>query len=384
MTETNKFTKRTVAPFRFDVVGSFLRPKELKEARAKFAAGDITETDLKLVEDTAIINLINKEEAAGIKSITDGEFRRSWWHLDFFWGLKGIKKAVVDKGYMFNDEETRAETAKLTGKVSGESHPFVEHFKFLRDHLTDQTSAKQTIPAPAQLIAELKRPENIDTTRKFYATDEELVADIAAAYKQVALDLYDSGLRVLQIDDCTWGMLAGSYIGAKASSDAEKINQEKLLAAKELYVSVNNAFLEDLPEDLIVTTHDCRGNYHSTWASSGGYASVADPLFTREKVSAFFLEYDNDRSGGFEPLAKVGEQQIVVLGLITTKTGKLEAKNDVIHRIYEAAKYVPLDRLALSTQCGFASTEEGNILTEAEQWAKISLVKEIAEEVWDI
>lgn len=382
MTETQTFTKRTTAPFRFDVVGSFLRPTTLKNARAKYADGEITATDLKKVEDEAIIHLIKQEEAAGIQSITDGEFRRSWWHLDFFWGLQGVKKVVVDKGYVFNDEETRAETSELTGKLSGELHPFVEHFKFLRAHLADPATAKQTIPAPAQFIAELHRPENIESTRKFYATDKELITDIAAAYKKVALDLYDAGLRVLQIDDCTWGMLAGSHAGAKTGDGAGQIAQEKLDAAKELYVTVNNAFLEGLPEDLIVTTHDCRGNYHSTWASAGGYESVAEPLFTREKVAAFFLEYDNDRSGGFEPLAKVGDNQIVVLGLITTKNGELEDKNAVINRIHEAAKYVPLDRLALSTQCGFASTEEGNVITEDQQWAKIALVKEVSEEVW--
>lgn len=379
MTEQT-LTKRTTSPFRFDVVGSFLRPANLKDARNQFAAGKISAADLKQVEDAAIIDLVKKEEAAGLQSITDGEFRRSWWHLDFFWGLNGVEKEALNQGYVFNDEETRAETARLSGKISGENHPFVEHFKFLRAHLADPKTAKQTIPAPAQFIAELYRPENIEATHKYYATEDELVADIAKAYKQVAQDLYDAGLRVLQLDDCTWGMLAGFHAGAKNGTG--KISQDEIDQNKALYVKVNNAFIEGLPADLIVNTHDCRGNYHSTWASAGGYDSVADPLFTEEKVHAFFLEYDNDRSGGFEPLAKVHEDQLVVLGLITSKTGELEDKQTIIDRIHEAAKFVPLDRLCLSTQCGFASTEEGNVLTEDQQWAKIQLVKDVAAEVW--
>ena len=379
MTEQT-LTNRTTSPFRFDVVGSFLRPAALKAARKQYAAGNIAAADLKQVEDQSIIELIKKEEAAGLQSITDGEFRRSWWHLDFFWGLNGVEKTALDQGYIFNDEETRAETARLSGKITGTNHPFVDHFKFLRAHLADPKTAKQTIPAPAQLIAELYRPENIEATNKYYSSEADLIADIAKAYQQVALDLYDAGLRVLQLDDCTWGMLAGFHAGAKDGTN--KIDQAEIDKNKELYVNVNNAFIEGLPEDLIVNTHDCRGNYHSTWASAGGYESVAEPLFTREKVHAFFLEYDNDRSGGFEPLAQIQDDQLVVLGLITSKSGELEDKQTVIDRIHEAAKYVPLDRLCLSTQCGFASTEEGNILTEDQQWAKIQLVKDVAEEVW--
>ncbi|WP_010623060.1 5-methyltetrahydropteroyltriglutamate--homocysteine S-methyltransferase [Paucilactobacillus suebicus] len=381
MTEsTQTFTKRTTSPFRFDVVGSFLRPQNLKDARKQFAAGSISSDQLKQVEDDAIIDLIKKEENAGLKSITDGEFRRSWWHLDFFWGLNGVEKTALKRGYVFNDEETRAETARLSGKITGESHPFVEHFKFLREHLSDPKTAKQTIPAPAQFIAELYRPENIEATNKYYSSEDELITDIAAAYKQVAIDLYDAGLRVLQLDDCTWGMLAGSHAGAKNGTNT--IDQATLDADKELYVKINNAFIEGLPADLIVNTHDCRGNYHSTWASAGGYDSVADPLFTEEKVHSYFLEYDSDRAGGFEPLAKVKDDQLVVLGLITSKNGELEDKQTIIDRIHEAAKYVPLDRLCVSTQCGFASTEEGNVLTEDQQWAKIELVKEVAKDVW--
>ncbi|KIS03239.1 5-methyltetrahydropteroyltriglutamate--homocysteine S-methyltransferase [Paucilactobacillus wasatchensis] len=381
MTETTQtFTKRTTSPFRFDVVGSFLRPAELKAARAQFQNHEISADQLKAVEDKAIIELIKKEEAAGLKSITDGEFRRQLWHTDFFWGLQGVEEYYADQGYVFHDLVTRTESVRLTGKISGENHPFVEHFKFLHDHLSDPSTAKQTIPSPAQFIAELYRGDNRDITKKYYPSEDELIQDITKAYKTVALDLYNAGLRVLQLDDCTWGMLAGFNNGAIDNS--APVDQKAIAESKELYVTVNNEFLKDLPEDLIVNTHDCRGNYQSTWASAGGYDSVADPLFTRENVHAYFLEYDTDRAGGFEPLAKVRDNQLVVLGLITSKNGELEDKQAIIDRIHEAAKYVPLDRLCLSTQCGFASTDEGNNITEEQQWAKIELVKEIAQEVW--
>lgn len=379
-TKANTLTKRTTSPFRFDVVGSFLRPADLKQARQDFSNKKITASELKKVEDNAIIDLIHKEEKAGLQSITDGELRRSWWHLDFFWGLTGIKKAKLDKGYVFNDEETRPETAQLTGKISGENHPFVEHFKFLYANLANPATAKQTVPAPAQLIAELYRPENIETTKKYYQSEDELIEDIANAYTTVINDLFDAGLRVLQLDDCTWGMLAGFQNDLDHGS--KDFTQKFIDESKALYVKINNETIDRLPKDLIVNTHDCRGNYHSTWASSGSYDSIADPLFTQEHIHAFFLEYDSDRDGGFEPLAQVHEDQLVVLGLITSKNGVLEDKDAIKARIKQAEKYVPLDRLCLSTQCGFSSTEEGNIFTEDQQWAKIALVKEIAKEVW--
>ncbi|WP_461240981.1 5-methyltetrahydropteroyltriglutamate--homocysteine S-methyltransferase [Paucilactobacillus sp. N302-9] len=378
--QTTAFTPRKTSPFRFDVVGSFLRPDNLKAARHQYENHEISAQQLKAVEDQAIIELIKKEEAAGLHSITDGEFRRQLWHTDFFWGLQGVQKIFSQQGYQFHDLVTRAESVELTGPISGENHPFVEHFKFLRDHLTDPATAKQTIPAPAQFLAELYRGDNLKVTKKFYPNEDQLLDAIASAYKTVALDLYNEGLRVLQLDDCTWGMLAGFHNGAINSSDT--IDESFINQSKELYVTVNNKFIEGLPDDLIVNTHDCRGNYQSTWASSGGYETVADPLFTRENVNAYFLEYDNDRSGDFQPLAKVRDDQFVVLGLITSKTGELEDKQSIINRIHEAANYIDLDRLCLSTQCGFASTDEGNKLTEAQQWAKIKLVKEIAEEVW--
>lgn len=203
-----EFTKRTVSPFRFDVVGSFLRPQELKDARAKYEAGQLNREELTAVEDRAIVDLIKKEEAAGLHAVTDGEFRRSWWHLDFFWGLQGIDKSKSDEGYGFHDETTRAETAKVVGKVSGEHHPFVEHFKFIRDHVSEGTQVKQTIPSPAQAYFEFLRPENIPSVNEHYPSFDAFAADLVTAYRQVISDLYAAGCRMLQLDDCTWSTFA--------------------------------------------------------------------------------------------------------------------------------------------------------------------------------
>lgn len=374
------FTTRTVSPFRYDVVGSFLRPQELKEARKQFAAGQISRDDLTAVEDRLIVDLIHKEEAAGLKAVTDGEFRRSYWHLDFFWGLQGTKHVNLKHGYFFHDEETRNDSVQLTGKLSGENHPFVNAFKFVRDHVSAGTQVKQTIPAPAQFLEEFLRPENQANLKEFYPDLASFDHDVAAAYHQVILDLYNAGCRTLQLDDCTWGISVNNFANLKKKDPNADTSQ--LFALQERFLKVNNAAIADLPDDLTVNTHVCRGNYHSTWAAAGGYGPVADTLFAQENVKAFYLEYDSERAGGFEPLAKVPDEKYVVLGLVTSKTGDLEDKQTIIDRIHEAAKYHPLDHLCLSPQCGFASTEEGNILTEDQQWAKVALVKEIAQEVW--
>lgn len=374
-------TKRTTSPFSYDIVGSFLRPDKLKEARTDFEAGKITQAELTKVEDEAIIDLINKQEKIGLKAVTDGEFRRSWWHLDFFWGLQGVEFFVPEHGYFFHGEETRPGTVIVTGKISGENHPFVEHFKFTRAHTSEGIEVKQTIPAPAQILVEFLRPDIIEKVREIYPTNEQLIEDIVKAYRQVIADLYAAGARTIQLDDCTWGVLVAPLPeGFIAEEDKDEKEVRKELA--QLYLTINNAVLADQPADLTLNTHVCRGNYHSTWAASGGYDDVADPLFTSENVHAYYLEYDTERSGGFEPLAKVSGDKKVVLGLITSKDGELEDRQQVINRIHEAAQYVPLDRLSLSPQCGFASTEEGNILTEEQQWNKIALIKSIAEEVW--
>lgn len=376
------FIKRTKSPFRYDVVGSFLRPKELKEARAKFTKGEISRDDLTKVENDAIVDLIHKEEKVGLHAVTDGEFRRSWWHLDFLWGLNGVEKAKAEEGYVFHDEVSRAETAKVVGKVSGKNHPFVQHFKFTQAHVSEGTQVKQTIPSPAQALAEFARPENQAGIQKFYDSQDAFVADLVQAYKDVIADFYDAGCRTLQFDDCTWGALADWHEHPE-HIPAYGISADDLDQSKRSFVDINNAVLKGLPDDLTVNTHVCRGNYHSTWSNEGGYDYVADPLFTEENVNAFYLEYDSKRAGGFEPLAKVPDDKYVVLGLVTSKSGTLEDRDTIINRIKKAAQFHPLDKLCLSPQCGFSSTEEGNILTEDQQWKKLEFIKDIATEVWD-
>lgn len=378
MTVINKVGVRKETPFRFDNVGSFLRPKTLKVARKAYQEDRLTQEELTLIEDEAIRDLVKKQKEIGLKAITDGEFRRSWWHLDFMWGLNGVEKVDVDNGYKFEHEETRAESARLTGKISGEGHPFVEHFKFIQQFADEEVIARQTLPAPAQFFAELQRPENAETTKAIYPDTEELIADIVSAYQTVISELYEAGCRSIQLDDCTWGMLVDEGYWDWASKNTD----ETVKSLSKLYVSLNNGAIEGHPEDLAITTHVCRGNYHSTWASSGAYDTVAEILFGDEKVDAYYLEFDTERSGGFESLVNVSDDKLVVLGLFSSKVGTLEDKEEIKARIEEASKYVPLERLCVSPQCGFASTEEGNILTEEEQWNKLRLVREVAEEVW--
>ena len=367
---------RVIAPFRYDFVGSFLRPDALKEARQAFENGEISNDELTEVENKAIEALIEKQKELGLHSITDGEFRRSWWHLDFMWGLGGVEKIEVDHGYQFNAVETRAESARLTGKLSGSNHPFIEHFKFVKQFEDDNTIARQTIPAPAQFLAELYRPENVEATTAVYPDKTDLLNDIAAAYQTFIQELYDAGCRNLQLDDCTWGMLVDENYWKLRDDDVTvtEVSQE--------YVNLNNKAIENRPADLVVNTHVCRGNYRSQWASSGAYDTVADILFGEENVDGYYLEFDTERAGGFESLKKVSGEKQVVLGLVSSKTRALEDKKEIIERIETAAQSIDKDRLCLSPQCGFASTEEGNELTEEEQWNKMKLVKEIAKEVW--
>ena len=365
------------APFRFDIVGSFLRPEEIKQARAAYAEGKISKDDLTKIENQEIEKLIVKQKNAGLPVITDGEFRRSYWHLDFMWGLNGGEKLELDHGYFFHGEETTHGSVRLTGKLSGENHPFVEHFKYVKQFEDDTVVARKTIPAPAQFLAELYREENGKQTEQIYPNQEELIQDIAAAYRTVIKELYEAGCRNIQFDDCTWGMFCDTKYWEARQTDNVTVEEE---AAK--YLRLNNLAIEGKPEDLALTTHVCRGNYHSTWASSGGYAPIAPYLFAKENVDAYYLEFDDERSGDFEPLAHVSQDKKVVLGLITTKSSVLENKEFIKARIKEATKYIPLERLYLSPQCGFASCEIGNKLTEEEEFAKLALVKEIAEEVW--
>jgi 5-methyltetrahydropteroyltriglutamate--homocysteine methyltransferase len=365
-------------PFRYDFVGSFLRPEKLKKARRQFNEGKIDAAALKKVEDEAITELVSKIKELGYHVITDGEFRRATWHLDFMWGFDGIGHTPTKTGLPFHGEAAMVDDTYIVGKIglTGE-HPFVDHFRFVKALEDENTVAKQTIPSPAQFLAQFTMPFNRGCTEKHYPNEQELVNDIVAAYGKVIDDLYAAGCRNLQLDDCTWGMFAD-----KIGHTLYGTTREGIVEFQKAHKDINNKVIANAPKDMIINTHVCRGNFHSTYASEGAYDSVADILFGEENVNAYFLEFDDERSGGFAPLAKVSGEKKVVLGLITTKSPVLEDKQVVIDRIHDAAKYIPLERLYLSPQCGFASCEIGNKLTEEEQWAKLRLVKEVAEKVW--
>lgn len=365
-------------PFRYDFVGSFLRPEKLKKARRQFDEGKINAAALKEVEDEAITELVRKIKDLGYHVITDGEFRRATWHLDFMWAFDGIGHTPTKTGLPFHGEAAMVDDTYIVGKIglSGE-HPFVEHFRFVKALEDENTVAKQTIPSPAQFLAQFTMPFNRSCTKKYYPDEQELVDDIVKAYGTVIDDLYAAGCRNLQLDDCTWGMFAD-----KIGHTLYGTTREGIVDFQKSHKDINNKVIANAPKDMIINTHVCRGNFHSTYASEGAYDSVADILFAEENVNAYFLEFDDERSGGFAPLAKVSGEKKVVLGLITSKSPVLENKQLVIDRIHDAAKYIPLERLYLSPQCGFASCEIGNKLTEEEQWAKLQLVKEVAEEVW--
>ena len=378
-TKVEEFIMTVQTPYRYDVVGSFLRPAKLKQARKDYESKKISREELTQIEDECITDLVQKEKAAGLHVITDGEFRRATWHLDFMWGFDGVSHTPTKTGLPFHGEAAMIDDTYITGKVgvSG-THPFVEHFKFLTQFEDENTIAKQTIPAPAQFLEQMILPFALENTKKYYEDTEELGQDIAKGYKVVIQQLYDAGCRCIQFDDCSWGMLVDEKAPLFFQTD-----QEGLLKVQELFLRINNLAIEGKPEDLTINTHVCRGNFHSTYASSGAYDAVAKTLFAKENVHAYFLEFDDARSGGFEPLKEVTPDKKVVLGLVTTKSAKLEDKETVIARIKEASQYVPLENLCLSPQCGFASCEIGNKLTEEQQWAKVKLVKEIAEEVWE-
>ena len=365
-------------PFRYDFVGSFLRPEKLKKARRQFDEGKIDAAALKEVEDEAITELVGKIKDLGYHVITDGEFRRATWHLDFMWAFDGIGHTPTKTGLPFHGEAAMVDDTYIVGKIglSGE-HPFVDHFRFVKALEDENTVAKQTIPSPAQFLAQFTMPFNRSCTKKYYPDEQELVEDIVKAYGTVIDDLYAAGCRNLQLDDCTWGMFAD-----KIGHTLYGTTREGIVDFQKSHKDINNKVIANAPKDMIINTHVCRGNFHSTYASEGAYDSVADILFGEENVNAYFLEFDDERSGGFAPLAKVSGEKKVVLGLITSKSPALENKQFVIDRIHDAAKYIPLERLYLSPQCGFASCEIGNKLTEEEQWAKLQLVKEVAEEVW--
>lgn len=364
------------APFHADIVGSFLRPEYLKEAREQFKEKKIDKAQLTAVEDRAIKELVDKEESLGLPVVTDGEFRRSYWHLDFLADLIGVEKVSAEHWSVhFKGVQPKAATLKITGALDFGDHPFLQHFAYLKS-IAGNAVCKLTIPSPSMLhLICCVREEHYEPI-DIYKDEKDLYRAIALTYQKIIKAFYAAGCRYLQLDDTSWGEFC----------DADK---RKAYAARGFdiddiarnYVDMINLALEAKPDDMTITMHVCRGNFRSTWFSSGGYEPVAEILFGHCKVDGFFLEYDSDRSGGFEPLRYI-QQQKVVLGLITSKTPELEDEAAVIARIKEASKYVPLDQLCLSTQCGFASTEEGNNLTEEQQWAKIKLVQKIAKDVW--
>lgn len=355
-----KEIKGIQVPQRADSVGSFLRPRDLSQNNIEQRVAEVVENQKKF----------------GLNVFTDGEYNRKFWHLDFFWGFGG---AAHEEGgdVKFNDEVARLDKVYLTGKLFAQPHPFIEAFRRVQKHEDANSIAKLTIPAPSQFFQQLIGPWVYADTIKIYPNLDDLIHDIAAVYQDFIRQFYEAGGRFLQLDDCTWGAI----VGDAAAQRYQKLGQ-KLDDVKDQLLKVNNLSLEGRPADLLVATHICRGNYHSTWFNSGGYDSVADWVFARENVDALYLEYDDERSDSFEPLAKVSPDKHVVLGLITTKNPELEDKQFIINRIREASKYIPLERLSLSPQCGFASCAIGNKLTSEQQWAKIRLVNEIAKEVW--
>lgn len=362
-------------PYRADIVGSFLRPEALKVARARFAEGRLAAEALREIEDEQIAGLVRKQAENGLALATDGEFRRSWWHFDFFDGLDGVSIVDTDHGLPFQGVQTRQKAVQINGRIGFGAHPHVEHAGSLLPLAASAgVQAKATIPSPTVLDFRVE-PQNIVGG---YASRDEYVDDLVAAYRAAVRAYYDAGVRYLQFDDTAWAYLCSDVELERARTE-RGIDTRGL---RERYASILNRVLEGKPDDLVVTTHICRGNFRSTWISSGGYEPIAEQLFD-VAYDGFFLEFDDERSGGFEPLRFLPKgDQTVVLGLITTKRGALEDISTVTRRIDEAAAFAPLEQLALSPQCGFASTEEGNVLTEDEQWAKIREVVEIAGEVW--
>ena len=365
-------TKRTRPPFRAEHVGSLLRPAALKDARRAYAAGMLDAAGLAAVEDREIERVIKKQEAIGLRAVTDGEFRRSWWHLDFLWGLKGVGKHVLETGVAFAGATSRREGVRVDGKIAFAGHPMIGHFEFLKART--RRTPKITIPAPSALYG---RPALPPIDASIYPDRDELFADLGRAYHDAVRAFADAGCRYLQLDEVFIAMLCDPKYRAQMTERGD--DPEKLA---ELYADLINTAIADAPEDMTVALHLCRGNFKSTFMGAGGYEAVQEVLFNAIDVDGYFMEYDDERSGGFEPLKLLPAGKTVALGIVTTKRGELESKEALERRIAQAAKFTDLDRLCLATQCGFASTEEGNLLSEDEQWAKLERIVEVAEEVW--
>jgi len=364
---------RTKPPFRADHVGSFLRPAALKDARAKHEAGKISDAQLKEVEDREIQNVVRKQEEIGLKLATDGEFRRSWWHFDFFGMLDGVEIYELDHGIQFQGVQTKPRSIKVNGKIGFSNHPMLDHFKFLKAHT--KVMPKMTIPSPSVFHFRL---EPGAVSKDAYPHRDAIFDDLANAYAKAVRAFYDAGCRYLQFDDTAWAYLCSQEELKKAKDRGLDVDH-----LQETYTKTINTALAAKPADMTISTHVCRGNFRSTFISSGGYEPVAESLLAKCNYDGYFLEYDTDRAGGFEPLRFLPKgNKIVVLGLVTSKSGTLEKKDDIKRRIDEATKFAPLDQFCLSPQCGFASTEEGNVLAEEEQWAKLRMIIDLSKEVW--
>ena len=365
--------QRSQPPFRADMVGSLLRPAPLKEARARRATGEMPASELRAVEDREIEKILAKQAEIGLRSATDGEFRRSWWHFDFLAALDGCRLVELAEGIQFHGVQTKAESIEVTGKIGWPAaHPMVEHFKFLKAHT--RLVPKMTIPSPSVLHFRV----GTNALKPVYPDIDRFFDDAATTYRQAIRAFYDAGCRYLQLDDTVWAYLCSEEQRAQAAARGDDVGR-----LQERYARTINAAIAGRPADLAITMHVCRGNFRSTWISSGGYEPVAETLLGNLDIDGYFLEYDTERAGGFEPLRFLPKgKKCVVLGLITSKSGTLEKKDEVRRRIDEAARFAPLDQFCLSPQCGFASTEEGNILTEDAQWAKLREIVEIANEVW--
>ncbi|QDP39494.1 5-methyltetrahydropteroyltriglutamate--homocysteine S-methyltransferase [Radiobacillus deserti] len=357
------------APFKADHVGSLLRSERLHQARLDFKEGKITKEALRSVETEEIKRIVDKQVEVGLEAVTDGEFRRSWWHIDFLENLNGFEGYVPEAGIKFADEETEPYDVRNVGKISfNTDHPFVKDFIDFKEIVGGRAVAKQTIPSPNQLFHRgIRNPE-------VYPNLDDYANDIIAAYKDAVQAFYDAGCRYLQFDDVYIAGLNTDHLFAY-----EELTRQELI---DLALRVVNEVLEAKPEDLVITTHLCRGNYKSTWAFEGSYAHIAPTLFAKEKVDGFFLEYDDDRSGDFKPLNQIPEGgPQVVLGLFTSKFGELEDETLIKERVEEATQFVPKEQLCLSPQCGFASTHHGNKLTEEQQWEKLKYIVDLSKEL---
>ena len=364
---------RTAPPFRADHVGSLLRTRSLKEARARREKGEGSAIELKAIEDREIAAAIKKQEEIGLRAVTDGEFRRAFWNYDFLGALPGVDAYLGERKIKFQGVNPKPMMLRVTGKLGTFSgHPMLEHFKYVKEHT--RAAPKMTIPSPSSLHFRYGRdavPESI------YPDMNEFYRDLGQTYRKTVRAFADAGCRYLQLDEVNFTYLCDAKLRAQVANRGD--DPDTLPA---IYAGMINAAMSDIPSDMTIAMHLCRGNFQSTFVASGGYEPVAEILFNTINVHGYFMEYDSDRAGGFEPLQFVPKGKTVVLGLVTSKSGRLESKDDIKRRIDEAAKFVSLEQLCLSPQCGFASTEEGNILAEDEQWAKLRMIVEVAEEVW--